>query len=104
MGKQSALANPAAERVVLSGICQYGEDAWLDAESFLEEATFTVDINKVLYSCIKHALSNKSKIDLSTILSSAQTLSLNEIVNIPENLRHLNGMFSSKFYYDPPSV
>jgi len=96
MSKPSSLSNPAAERLVLSGVCQYGEDAWIDVESLLEERTFTVDINKVLYSCIKHALSNKSKIDLSTILSSAQSLSLNEIVNIPENLRHLNGLFSSK--------
>jgi len=100
MSKESSLSNPASERAVLAGICQHGDDAWVDVDSLIEESTFTIDINKVLYKCIKHSIKNKNKIDFSTILSSAQSLSLGEYVNSKDNLKHINGILSTPIKID----
>ena len=48
------LADPSAERAVLSGICKYGESLYLDIADILQEASFTIDSNKLIFGCIKH--------------------------------------------------
>jgi replicative DNA helicase len=95
MTSKSNLQNIASERAVLAGVCQFGEDAWLDVDGLVEESTFTLEVNRVIFACIKHAIKTNAKIDFSTILSSAQTLSLGEFINEKENLKHLNGILSA---------
>ena len=36
----------AAERAILSGICQYGTDAFLDVADIIKASSFFVDSNK----------------------------------------------------------
>ena len=100
MSKESSLSNPASERAVLAGVCQYGDDAWVDVDSLIEESTFTIDMNKVMYNCIKHCIKNKNEVDFSTILSSAQSLSLGDYVNTKDNLKHINGILSTPIKID----
>ena len=72
------LSNVASERAVLAGICSYGIDCYLDVEAFLEDGTFTVDFNKVMYKCIKHTINKVDKIDFVSLLSAATDLSLGD--------------------------
>ena len=52
------LADPSAERAVLSGICRYGEEIYLDIADILQEASFTIDSNSILYRCLKQIFKN----------------------------------------------
>jgi replicative DNA helicase len=89
------LTNIASERAVLAGICTYGADCYLDVEGFLEEATFTVDFNKVIYKCLKEIVHNVEKIDLVDIVSAATDWSLGEFVGRPDVLKHIRGIMAT---------
>ena len=92
------LADPAAERAVLAGICKYGEDAYLDIADLLQENTFTIDSNIILYKCLKHILTNESKnsphIDIASILSSANELGVDHILSKKEEALHLQAIIN----------
>lgn len=96
MSEKKQLENLASERAVLAGICQHGEDAWFDVDGLVEERTFTLDINRVIFSCLKNVIKNKQKIDFSSILSSASSLFLSEIISEEKNLKHLHGILETK--------
>ena len=89
------LSNVASERAVLAGICSHGVDCYLDTEAFLEEATFTVDFNKVMYKCIKHIVNKSDRVDFVSLLSAATDLSLGDYVNKPDVLKHFNGVLAT---------
>jgi replicative DNA helicase len=88
------LSDPSAERAVLSGILQYGEDAFLDVQDIITESTFTVDSNQIIYRCLKNICEKhqKPKIDLAMIYSSAQELELSHILNKKEEAQHLKAV------------
>ena len=48
------LCDPASERAVLAGICNYGEDAYLDVADIVQESSFTIDSNEIIYKCLKY--------------------------------------------------
>jgi replicative DNA helicase len=91
----SELVNIASERAVLAGICRYGLDCYLDIEALLEEDTFSVDYNKVLYKCVKDILSKSDKVDFVSVLSAGHALSLGEYVEKQEVLKHIHGIMET---------
>ena len=50
------LCDVAAERAVLAGIFAYGEDAYLEISDIVNESTFTLDSNSIIYKCLKKLL------------------------------------------------
>lgn len=72
------LNNPASEKGVLAGLIRYGKDAYLDISSLIEEDTFTIDENKVIYKCLIKLFETSDNVDLSSIISASQQLSLYE--------------------------
>jgi replicative DNA helicase len=88
------LADPSAERAVLSGILKYGDNAFLDVSDLVTESTFTVDSNQIIYRCLKNIFekNNKPNIDLAMIYSSAQELELSHILNKKEEAQHLKAI------------
>ena len=76
------LSDASAERAVLSGIFNYGEDAYYDVADLLQESSFTIDSNIVLYKCFKHIFERNpnTKLDIATIFSAAEELHLSSIV------------------------
>lgn len=97
---EEKLVNPASERAVLAGVCKYGDEVWAEVSGLLEEETFTVPINKVIYSCVKNITKMKQSVDFSTILSSAQSLNLIDIVNTKDNIKHINGILNTPVNID----
>jgi len=89
------LCDPSAERAVLSGILQYGEDAFLDVTDIISETSFTIDSNQIIYRCLKNICekNSKPKIDLATVYSSAQELEVVHILNKKEEAQHLKAIF-----------
>ena len=60
------LEDLAAERAVLSGLCQYGLDAFLESD-YLEPGHFTDATNQVLFECIKKSLQDVNRVELSSL-------------------------------------
>jgi len=75
------IKNLASEDAVLIGLIEHGTDAYLDIESLVKEETFTNNDNRVIFRCLQDVLkSERAKVDYSMIMSSAQSLSLNDFM------------------------
>ena len=88
------LADPSAERAVLSGIAKYGEELYLDIADILQESSFTIDSNKLIFQCLKKICEkeqNKS-VDLASIYSTAQELGISNILYKKEEAQHLKAI------------
>lgn len=88
------LCDPAAERAVLAGICSYGENAYLDVADIIQESSFTIDSNSIIFKCLKTLFEseNKSKIDIASIYSVAQELGVANVLNKKEEAQHLKAI------------
>jgi replicative DNA helicase len=83
------LNNVASEKAVLSGLINHGLNAFVDIQSIVKEDSFTIDHNKVIFKCVSKAFETSQSIDLSSVLSSAKQLDLDEYLNKPDVLKHL---------------
>jgi replicative DNA helicase len=88
------LADPSAERAVLSGICKYGEEIYLDIADILQEGTFTIDSNIVIFKCIKHICdkNESTSIDIASIYSAAQDIGVFNILSKKDETQHLKAI------------
>lgn len=89
------LSNVASERAVLAGISSHGLDCLVDIDSIVDEDTFTVDHNKVLYQCLKSLAPKVKKIQFVDILSESKALGLYEYVNNQEVIKHVHGIMNT---------
>lgn len=89
------LSDPSSERAVLAGIIKYGEDAFLDVADIVNELSFTVDSNQIIYRCLKHICEKQQKpsIDIATIYSAAQELDITHIISKKEEAQHLKAIY-----------
>lgn len=88
------LCDPASERAVLAGICLYGEEAYLDIADIIQESTFTIDSNGIIFKCLKRLCENenKPKIDVASIYSVAQELGVGHLLSKKEEAQHLKAI------------
>jgi replicative DNA helicase len=87
------LSDPAAERAVLAGICSYGDSAYLDVADIVQETSFTVDSNVIIFKCLKHLCENNlSKIDIASIYSAAQEVGVSHVLSKKEETQHLRAI------------
>lgn len=88
------LGDPSAERAVLAGICKYGEDSYLDVADILQETSFTVDSNAIIFKCLKHICErdHKPTIDIASLYSVAQELNVSHILAKKEEAQHLKAI------------
>lgn len=88
------LCDPAAERAVLSGICKYGENAYLDIADILQPSTFTVDSNVMIFSVLKEICEKEHSpsIDIASILSASQSLNFSHILSQKNETQHLKAI------------
>jgi replicative DNA helicase len=87
------LADPAAERAVLAGICAYGQDAYLDVADIVQDTSFTIDSNCIIFKCLKTLCENNQKtIDIASIYSIAQEIGVSHILSKKEETQHLKAV------------
>lgn len=88
------LCDPASERAVLAGICRYGEDAYLDVADIIQESSFTIDSNSIIYKCLKYLCENTQKpsIDVASIYSAAQDVGVSNVFSKKEEVQHLKAI------------
>ena len=83
----------AAERAVMSALCQYGLDAYLEID-FIEAAHFTHEMNQLVFSCIDKSISETSKVELSSILSAANDLGVYDQINSKDEIGFIRSLFN----------
>lgn len=90
------LIDAVAERGVLSGIYQYGANAYYDVADILQDTTFQIESNSVLFKCLKHAIEKRDveKIDIPTIHASASDLGFSHFFQNADEARHLQAIIS----------
>lgn len=92
-----ALVDIAAERAVLAAIAQNGYDTYLDVADIIQESTFTIEYNKIVYHCIKHLFKSEKvqKLDVASILSAGSELGIS--IRFEDDIKlqnHINAIFS----------
>ena len=88
------LCDPASERAILAGICKYGEDAYLDVADIIQDTSFTIDSNNIIYKCLKNICETQQKpsIDIASIYAAAQDLGLSNVFAKKEEAQHLKAI------------
>lgn len=95
------LSDTSAERAVLSGICNYADEIYLEISDLIDNACFTIDSNKLIYDCLKNLCEeNTSSIDIASILSAAKDLGYEDFFNKKEELQHLQAVLSFPIHID----
>jgi replicative DNA helicase len=88
------LSDPSAERAVLSGVCNYGEEAYLDIADIIQDSSFTIDSNSIIFKCLKTICEREQnpKIDISLIFSVSEELGFGHILAKKDEAQHLKAI------------
>ena len=81
----SVLNDAAAERAVLSGVCQYGSEAFVDVDDVISSSSFVYESNQIIYKCLSKVLESSNQVDVSSILSAATEINFLEILTGIQN-------------------
>ncbi len=95
---EEKMSDPAAERAVLCGLLQYGEDAYLDVADFLCLDSFTDPLNQIIYKCVKNLYENQGvrQFDQSSILACAGALGYAQFLEKSTDIQHLRSLFNGR--------
>lgn len=85
--------NIAAERAVLSGLCQYGSDIYCDLEEILTSECFYDQDNQITFNVIKEILKNSATVDISSIISCATQLGFVTFIEDKDNKEYIKALF-----------
>ncbi len=98
------LADPAAERGVLAGLCLHGSDAFFDVCDIITAKAFTIGSNQVIFACLEYLLKDKAipKVDYPSILSSANAIGAANFFDKTEESKHLRAVMS--MFVEPDTV
>lgn len=96
-----SLDDTAAERAVLSGICKYADDIYLEISDIIDTDCFTIDSNKLIFQCVKNLCEeNTPAIDIASILSQAKELGYEDYFTKKDELQHLQAVLNFPIHKD----
>mgnify|MGYP003113958840 FL=1 len=87
------LEDLAAERAVLAALCQYGLDAYLEVD-FIGSHSFTDPMNQLIFECIYRSISENTQVELSSILSAANDLGVQDQINNKDEIGFIRSLFN----------
>jgi len=87
------LEDLAAERAVLSALCQYGLDAYLEID-FISSQSFTDPTNQLIFDCIYSSITENTRVELSSILSAANDLGVYDQINTKDEIGFIRSLFN----------
>lgn len=86
-----------AERSVLGGILHHGQEAYLDVADIITPDSFTNDMNKVIYNCIRQICEKKAEgvvLDPGLVLSASQECGYGQFFTEKKHAEYLRGLFN----------
>jgi replicative DNA helicase len=92
------MADRAAERAVLCGLFQYGEDAYLDVADFLDSGSFTDVLNQAVFKCLHHMYESKgiTHFDQTSLLVTAHELGYDQFFDKATDLNHIRSLMTGR--------
>ena len=90
----NVLSDPSAERAVLAIICRHGDVAYTEIADILNDQSFTIDSNKIIFKCIQKICNSteSNQIDVASIYSAARELNLDHKLEKKEEVQHLKAI------------
>lgn len=90
------LTDVGAERAVLAGICKFGSDAYFDVADIINDNSFTLESNAIIYKCVSSILEEDKDavIDAPSIYSRAHALELGYIFKKNDEVKHLQAIMT----------
>lgn len=88
------LYDNGAERAILASLYQYGGEALVEVSDVLSEESFGSVSNAVIYRCFKYIIDQNMSIDIPSILSAAEKLSLTETITADQNINYIKSLKS----------
>lgn len=90
----SELGDVAAERGVLAGIFQYGNETYTEIADIVTPNSFTFESNQIIFKCLVHLLENKGlqNIDVASVWSAANDLGYSVLLNKPDERNYLRAL------------
>ena len=67
-----------AEKSVIAGLIQHGQDAFDDVDGILTANSFTQEENQIMWSCLEQLFKDSTTVDLPTLYGASKVLSLDE--------------------------
>ena len=88
------LSDPAIERAVLAILCQTGEKSYIEVADIVDENSFTIDSNILIYKCIKQIFSENDQktVDIASIYSASKELGFDALIQKKEETQHLKAI------------
>lgn len=86
----------AAERNVLAGLYQYGQDAYYEVQEFITEKTFTDETNKIFFKCLISLFEQGiEKPDISSIHTVINNLGFGYLLNKKDETQHIKSIINT---------
>lgn len=87
--------NVGVERVVLSGLVQYGNEAYNDIVDIVNSNCFTIESNQAIFKCIAKVLETSNVVDATSIVGAAETLGLSAFLTKNKtDLEYIRSLFN----------
>lgn len=90
---EDTLLDIGAERAILSGLLQYGIDAYVTISDIISADSFGNKNNKIIYNCIDYIITNDQRPDIATLLSAAEKLNYIEQINTKQELKYIQSLY-----------
>ena len=91
--KINKLEDLASERAVLAGLCQFGLDAYLEVD-YVTSESFTDAMNQLIFDCVYKSISENTEVELSSILSVANNMGVEDVINTKEEIGYIRSLFN----------
>ena len=90
---EEKLLDVGAERAVLSGLLQYGVDAYVGIADFISVDSFVNANNAIIFQCIEHIINNDQSPDIATLLAAAEQLKHVEKITTPKEIKYIQSLY-----------
>lgn len=87
------LLDVGAERAVLSGLLQYGIDAYVGIADFISVDSFVNANNAIIFQCIEHIINNDQSPDIATLLAAAEQLKHVDKITTPKEIKYIQSLY-----------
>lgn len=81
-----------AERAVLSGLMQYGVDAYISVADLLCHSSFGNENNQIIFKCLEYTIQQDQKPDIATIISASEKLGFTEQISTKQELNYIKSL------------